>query len=87
MPACGRQARGFHNFQFHVNFSIFSKVTAMGWDYDVIVVGAGPGGATASRCCAQAGLKTLVIEKERLPRYKVCGGCLSAKTIRLLVST
>jgi flavin-dependent dehydrogenase len=51
----------------------------MNWDYDVIVVGAGPGGATASRCCAQAGLKTLLIEKERLPRYKVCGGCLSAK--------
>ena len=56
----------------------------MDWDYDVIVVGAGPGGATASRCCAQAGLKTLLIEKERLPRYKVCGGCLSAKTFRLL---
>ena len=56
----------------------------MGWDCDVIVVGAGPGGATASRFCAQAGLKTLVIEKERLPRYKVCGGCLSTKTVRLL---
>ena len=56
----------------------------MSWDYDVIVVGAGPGGATASRCCAQAGLKTLLIEKERLPRYKVCGGCLSVKTVRLL---
>src|SRR5512139_2837203 len=56
----------------------------MKWDYDVIVVGAGPGGATASRYCARAGLKTLVIEKERLPRYKVCGGCLSLKTVRLL---
>ena len=56
----------------------------MSWDYDVIVVGAGPGGASASGCCAQAGLKTLLIEKERLPRYKVCGGCLSAKTVRLI---
>lgn len=56
----------------------------MKWDYDVIVVGAGPGGATASRYCARAGLKTLVIEKEPLPRYKVCGGCLSLKTVRLL---
>jgi geranylgeranyl reductase family protein len=56
----------------------------MGWDYDVIVVGAGPGGSTAARLCAQEGLKTLLIEKERLPRYKVCGGCLSARTIRLL---
>jgi geranylgeranyl reductase family protein len=53
-------------------------------DYDVIVVGAGPGGSTAARFCAKAGLKTLIIEKERLPRYKPCGGCLSTKTVHLL---
>jgi geranylgeranyl reductase family protein len=29
-------------------------------------------------------LKTLIIEKERLPRYKPCGGCLSTKTVHLL---
>jgi len=51
---------------------------------DVIVVGGGPGGATAARFCARAGLKTLLIEKERLPRYKACGGCLSTKTVHLL---
>ncbi len=53
-------------------------------DADVIVVGAGPAGSTAARYCAQAGLKTLLIEKERLPRYKPCGGCLSPKTVHLL---
>lgn len=53
-------------------------------DYDVIVVGAGPGGSMAARCCARAGLNTLIIEKERFPRYKACGGCLSLKTARLL---
>jgi geranylgeranyl reductase family protein len=53
-------------------------------DYDVIVVGAGPGGATAARTCAQAGLRTLLIEKERLPRYKPCAGCLSIRTVRFL---
>jgi geranylgeranyl reductase family protein len=51
---------------------------------DVIVVGAGPGGSTAARFCAQSGLKTLLIEKEKFPRYKPCGGCLSLKTIQLL---
>ena len=56
----------------------------MNLDYDVVVVGAGPGGSTAAKFCAQAGLKTLLIEKERLPRHKPCGGCLSIKTIRLL---
>ncbi len=56
----------------------------MGSRYDVIVVGGGPGGATAARFCAEAGLKTLLVEKEKMPRYKACGGCLSRKTVRLL---
>ena len=56
----------------------------MNLDYDVVVVGAGPGGSTTARYCAQAGLKTLLVEKERLPRYKPCGGCLSPKAVRLL---
>ena len=29
-------------------------------------------------------MKTLIIEKEQLPRYKPCGGCLSVKTAHLL---
>jgi geranylgeranyl reductase family protein len=53
-------------------------------EFDVVVVGAGPGGSTAARFCAQSGLKTLLIEKEKFPRYKACGGCLSLKTVHLL---
>jgi geranylgeranyl reductase family protein len=53
-------------------------------DYDVIVVGAGPGGSTAARFCAKAGVGTLLIEKEKMPRYKACGGCLSLKTVHFL---
>lgn len=56
----------------------------MHYDYDVIVVGGGPGGSIAANFCAEAGLSTLIIEKERLPRYKPCGGCLSRKTVNLL---
>lgn len=56
----------------------------MNRNLDVIVVGAGPGGATAAKFCANAGLRTLLIEKERLPRYKPCGGCLSLRTVQLL---
>ncbi len=42
--------------------------------YDVIVVGAGPGGAVAAKRCAESGLNTLLIEKKQLPRDKVCSG-------------
>jgi len=42
--------------------------------YDVIVVGGGPGGSMAAKKCAQNGFKTLLLEKKRLPREKVCTG-------------
>lgn len=44
--------------------------------YDVIVVGAGPGGAAAAKRCAKNGLNTLLIEKKQLPRDKVCSGMI-----------
>ena len=44
--------------------------------FDVIVVGAGPGGAAAAKGCADRGLKTLLIEKKELPRDKVCSGMI-----------
>ena len=52
--------------------------------YDVIVVGSGPAGSTAARECALRGLNTLVIEKEKLPRHKPCGGAVSSKALSLL---
>lgn len=44
--------------------------------YDVIVVGGGPGGSVAAKRCAQDGLKTLLLERKKLPRDKVCSGML-----------
>jgi geranylgeranyl reductase family protein len=73
------------NSEFRVNYLFYKlRLKTMGFDYDVIVVGAGPGGSTAARFCAQVGLKTLLIEKEKMPRYKACGGCLSLKAVKLL---
>lgn len=52
--------------------------------YDVIVVGSGPAGSSAARRCALKGLETLIIEKEKLPRYKPCGGGITTKTQSML---
>ncbi len=52
--------------------------------FDVIVIGAGPAGATAAFEIAKAGAKTLLIEKHKLPRHKTCGGGLTYKVATAL---
>ncbi|MCF3965071.1 geranylgeranyl reductase family protein [Streptomyces fuscigenes] len=42
--------------------------------WDVVVVGAGPAGASAAYAAAVAGRRVLLLEKAELPRYKTCGG-------------
>ncbi len=39
--------------------------------YDCIVIGAGPGGGAAASVVAQAGLSTLLIERDAVPRFHV----------------
>ncbi len=48
--------------------------------YDVIVVGAGPGGSVAAKVAAESGFKTCLIDKEFISengRYKACGGAIA----------
>ncbi|MET9221921.1 geranylgeranyl reductase family protein [Streptomyces sp. NPDC088197] len=42
--------------------------------WDVVVIGAGPAGATAAHAAAVTGRRVLLLEKSELPRYKTCGG-------------
>jgi menaquinone-9 beta-reductase len=55
-------------------------------DADVIVVGAGPSGATTAYYLAQAGLDVLLVEKARFPRDKVCGDGLTPRAVKALVA-
>jgi menaquinone-9 beta-reductase len=41
--------------------------------YDLVVVGAGPGGSSAAYHSAKAGLNTLLIDRQEFPRDKTCG--------------
>jgi flavin-dependent dehydrogenase len=52
--------------------------------FDVLVIGAGPSGATAGLVLARAGLKVAIVEKVAFPRRKVCGEFISATTWPLL---
>jgi len=49
--------------------------------YDVVVIGAGPAGSTASRYMAKKGLKVCLIDKDSFPRDKPCGGGFSTSLI------
>ncbi|WP_031513605.1 geranylgeranyl reductase family protein [Streptomyces sp. NRRL F-5123] len=44
--------------------------------WDVVVIGAGPAGASAAHAAAVTGRRVLLLEKAELPRYKTCGGGL-----------
>jgi geranylgeranyl reductase family protein len=45
--------------------------------FDIAIVGGGPAGSSCAAFCALAGLHTLVLEREKFPREKVCGDCLN----------
>jgi flavin-dependent dehydrogenase len=53
-------------------------------NYDAIVVGGGPSGATAAAFLARAGWRVAVVEKVPFPRRKVCGEFISETTWPLL---
>ena len=56
----------------------------MNTDYDTIIVGAGPAGATCAKVLAEKSLSVLTVEKCKLPRYKSCSGMIIAKTAELV---
>jgi geranylgeranyl reductase family protein len=49
--------------------------------YDICVVGAGPGGSYVSHKLSKSGFSTILLEAEKLPRYKPCGGAIPEELV------
>lgn len=52
--------------------------------FDVAVVGAGPAGSAAATILVNNGFKVAILEKEKLPREKICGGAVSVQCTKML---
>ncbi|MHC4448137.1 MAG: NAD(P)/FAD-dependent oxidoreductase, partial [Planctomycetota bacterium] len=55
--------------------------------YDVVIIGSGPAGAAAAQAIRGHGLESVIIEKARLPRYKMCSGILFPSACKLIADT
>lgn len=55
-------------------------------EHDVIVVGAGPAGATTAAMLAQQGYDVLLLDRHTFPRDKTCGDAVPAGAVELLQS-
>lgn len=53
----------------------------MSEQYDVVVLGSGPGGYVAAIRCAQLGLKTAIVERENLGGICLNWGCIPTKAL------
>ncbi|MGR3304451.1 MAG: NAD(P)/FAD-dependent oxidoreductase [Candidatus Scalindua sp.] len=49
-------------------------------EYDVVIAGSGPSGAAAAKGLVNRRLSVLVLEKKKLPRYKICSGIIFRKS-------
>lgn len=51
---------------------------------DAVVIGAGPAGSVTAALLARQGMRTILVERDRFPRAKVCGCCLGPRGVAAL---
>ncbi|MBV4420453.1 geranylgeranyl reductase family protein [Clostridium tyrobutyricum] len=53
-------------------------------NFDVVIIGGGPSGSSLGYMLITSGVSVCIIEKETFPRFKLCGGLLTEKTVELI---
>lgn len=53
-------------------------------NFDIIIVGAGPAGATCALHLMNSGLRIALFDQNSFPRFKLCGGAISDRTINAI---
>jgi geranylgeranyl reductase family protein len=51
---------------------------------DILIIGAGPGGASTALFLAKYGIRSTLVDKATFPRDKICGDALSGKVVEVL---
>ena len=51
---------------------------------DILIIGAGPGGASTALFLAKQGIRSVLVDKATFPRDKICGDALSGKVVEVL---
>ncbi len=71
-----------HHLQSSNILSIYQSSNLPIMTHDIIVVGAGPAGATAARTLARGGARVRLVDRARFPRNKPCGGAISMRALQ-----
>jgi geranylgeranyl reductase family protein len=56
----------------------------MSTDFDVVIIGAGPGGISSALTLKDAGLSVALLDKRTFPRDKTCGDAIPGPTLKYL---
>src|SRR5690606_32042778 len=64
-----------------LSLSIRGEIMSNSYDYDLVVVGSGPGGYVAAIRGAQLGLKVAIVERESLGGVCLNWGCIPKKAL------
>ena len=59
-------------------------MSSLPFETDVLIVGAGPAGATTSLFLERFGIEHCIIDQSTFPRDKICGDALSGKVLDVL---